>query len=190
MNRSRPALISAFFLSSYFCIADNKPPAQQQLPSMDSVMKQVAINQDAAELERARYIYMQHTKMASRRGNTIMCEEITDYRFASSVDASNEQLLKIDGRFLRRHRYVPYAALLPRDEDKPKEPAKHSDKSGKKSKGDKGKDPMDDPNSDETIDRDIVENIRWNLSTIIPRMASMPTCFHSRQRTRPATPSA
>jgi hypothetical protein len=163
MNLGRPALISAFLLSSYFCIAENKPPEKQQVPSADSVMNQVAVNQDAAEAERAHYIYVQHAKMASRRGDMIMCEEITDYRFAPSVDGSNEQLLKIDGRFLRQHSYVPYTALLPRDEDKPKEPAKDSDKSGKKSKTDKDKDPVDDPNSDETIDRDIVENTRWNL---------------------------
>lgn len=169
MNRSRPALISALVLSSCFCSAENNPPAQQQLPSADSVMKQVAVNQDAAEAERAHYIYVQHAKMASRRGNTILCEEITDYRFAPAADGSHEQLLKVNGRFLRQRKYVPYTALLPRDEDKPKEPEKDSEKSGKKSKSekdkekDKEKDRVDDPNSDETIDRDIVENIRWSL---------------------------
>jgi hypothetical protein len=162
MNRCLPALISALLLSSCFCSGENQPPAQQQLPSADSVMKQVAANQDAAEAERAHYIYVQHAKMVSRRGNTIQCEEITDYRFAPSLDGSHEELLKVDGRFLRQHKYVPYAALLPRDEDKPKETDK-TDKSEKKSASDKKADHIDDPNTDETIDRDIVENIRWNL---------------------------
>ncbi|MGA9464524.1 MAG: hypothetical protein WBV28_17140 [Terracidiphilus sp.] len=163
MNRSRPALISALLLSSYFCISENKARAQQQLPSADAVMNQVAVNQDAAEAKRAHYIYVQHAKMVSRRGNTIMCEEITDYRFAPSEDQSKEQLLKLDGRFLRQHGYISYTALLPRDEDKPKESATESDNSGKKSKGNRDSNSVDDPNKDETMDRDIVENIRWNL---------------------------
>ena len=130
-------------------------------------MNRVAINQDAAEAERAHYVYVQHAKMASRRGNTVMCDEITDYRFTPSVDGSQEELLKVDGRFLKQHKYVSYSALLPRDEDKPKDADNDKDKAEKKEKKekdkDKDKDPVFDPNSNETIDRDIVENIRWNL---------------------------
>jgi hypothetical protein len=173
MNRGRLVMISALSLSSCVCTAQTNPPAQQ-LPSADSIMKQVAANQDAAEAERAHYIYVQHAKMQSRRGNTVQCEEITDYRFAPSADGSHEELLKVDGRFLRQHKYVPYTALLPRDEDKPKDAdmdgdksekksKDDEDKSEKKSKSDKDKHRVDDPNTDETIDRDIVENIRWNL---------------------------
>ena len=44
-------------------------------------MNRVAVNQDTAEAERAHYVYVQHAKMTSRRGKTVMCEEITDYRF-------------------------------------------------------------------------------------------------------------
>lgn len=133
-------------------------------------MTRVAINQDAAESDRAHYVYVQHAKMADRRGNVIMCEEITDYRFTPSTDGSKEDLLKVDGRYLKNHKYLTYTALLPRDEDKPKDADK--DKSSekpkvkdkeKKDKKDKDKDPVFDPNSDETIDRDLVENIRWNL---------------------------
>ena len=50
-----------------------------------------------------------------------MCEEITDYRFTPSTDGTDEQLLKVDGRFLKEHKYVSFTALLPRDEDKPKD---------------------------------------------------------------------
>lgn len=152
-------------------------------------MARVATNQDQAEAERAHYVYVQHSKMASRRGKTVMCEEITDYRFTPSVDGTHQELLKVDGRFVKNHKYINYTALLPRDEDKPKDAgakesnAKDADKgkpgnsdenkdnSGKQTKGsedkknDKGKDkdPLFDPNSNETIDRDIVENMRWNL---------------------------
>jgi hypothetical protein len=126
-------------------------------------MARVAANQDKAEAERAHYVYVQHAKMASRRGNSVMCEEVTEYRFTPSADGSQEELLKVDGRFLKQHKYVSYTTLLPRDEDKPKDSDNEKDNSEKKEKKDKDKDPAFDPNSNETIDRDIVENIRWNL---------------------------
>ena len=128
-------------------------------------MARVGVNQDRAEAERTHYVYVQHAKMTSRHAKTIMCEEITDYRFTPSSDGSHEELLKVDGRFLKAHKYVTYTALLPRDEDKPKDAEK--ERSGKKDKKekekDKDKDPVFDPNSDETLDRDLVENLRWNL---------------------------
>jgi len=176
----RHGLISAILLSACICTAQNNTSSSPNLPSADSVMARVATNQDQSESERARYVYVQHAKMASRRGNTIMCEEITDYRFTPSTDGSKEDLVKVDGRFLKEHKYLTYTALLPRDEDKPKnETDENKDKSAKSTspendkqkqdhdkkgkKGKKDKDPTFDPNSDETIDRDIVENIRWNL---------------------------
>ncbi len=136
-------------------------------------MNRVAINQDTAEAERAHYVYVQHAKMTSRRGSTVMCEEITDYRFTPSTEGTDEQLLQVDGRFLKNHKFINYSKLLPRDEDKPKDAgkdsdkdksaAKEKDKQDKKDKKDKDKDPVFDPNSDETLDRDLVENMRWNL---------------------------
>jgi len=144
-------------------------PRTEGLPSAESVMARVGENQDRAEAERAHYVYVQHAKMVSRRGNTVMCEEITDYRMTPSSDGSQEQLLTVDGRYLKEHKYLTYTALLPRDEDKPKEANKdkdnetNKDKSEKKEKKEKEKDPTFDPNSDETIDRDLVENMRWNL---------------------------
>ena len=166
-----PGLVSALLLSACLCTAQNTSPAAQQLPSAESVMARVATNQDAAAAERARYVYVQHAKMASRRGNTILCEEITDYRFTPSAGDTHEQLLNVDGRMLKNKKYVTYNKLLPRDEDKPKDAEQTKDKSAnndedkKKEKQDKkkDKDPVFDPNSDETIDRDLVENIRWNL---------------------------
>jgi len=178
----RPRLISAILLSTSICNAQNKAPTPH-LPSVDSVMIRVAINQDTAEAERAHYVYVQHARMSSRRGNTIQCEETTDYRFTPSADDTHEELLKVDGRFLKNHKFIAYDKLLPRDQDKPKDAdknkdqaaAKDPDKSGsnandngkqaKKNKKDKekDKDPVFDPNSDETLDRDLVENIRWSL---------------------------
>ena len=132
-------------------------------------MARVAANQDKAQAERSHYVYVQHAKMASRRGKTVMCEEITDYQLTPSTDGTDEQLLKVEGRFRRDKNYITYNALLPRGEDKPKDPDQNKDKdknkdNDKKDKKDKkDKDPTFDPNSNETIDRDIVENMRWNL---------------------------
>ncbi len=169
MNYLRPAITAAAFALACASSAQTNSTNPAHLPSAESVMNRVAINQDTAEAERAHYVYVQHAKMTSRRGNTVMCEELTDYRFTPSTDSSHEELLKVDGRFLKEHKYVSYTALLPHDEDKPKDADKDKDKdkgkSEKKEKKekDKDKDPAFDPNSNETIDRDIVENIRWNL---------------------------
>ena len=159
----RPAVAGAFLFYSCAALCLDKTP--EPTPSPESIMARVAINQDRAEVERAHYVYVQHAKMTSRRGKTVMCEEITDYRFTPSAGDTHEQLLKVDGRFLKDKDYITYTALLPRDEDKPKDPDKdktaNRDKKDKREK--KEKDPTFDRNSEETIDRDIVENIRWNL---------------------------
>jgi hypothetical protein len=162
MNCFRPAIAAAAFALCLACPAQTASNGEH-LPTAESVMNRVAINQDTAEAERAHYVYVQHAKMASRRGNAVMCEEITDYRFTPSVDGSHEELLKVDGRFLKQHKYVSYTALLPRDEDKPKDSDNNKDKPEKKEKKVKDKDPVFDPNSNETLDRDLVEDMRWNL---------------------------
>jgi hypothetical protein len=163
MNCLRPAITAAALALSCACSAQSISSNAEPLPSAESVMNRVAINQDTAEAERAHYVYVQHAKMTSHRGKTVMCEEITDYRFTPSIDGTDEQLLKVDGRFLKEHKYVSFTALLPRDEDKPKDSDKDKDKSEKKEKKEKDKDPVFDPNSNETLDRDLVENLRWNL---------------------------
>ncbi|MBS1802576.1 MAG: hypothetical protein JST28_04385 [Acidobacteria bacterium] len=144
-------------------------------------MARVAANQDASETERSHYVYVQHARMSSRKGKTILCEEITDYRFTPSAGETHEQLLKLDGRMLKNKKYVTYDKLLPSDENKPKNEEgdqnkakdgkapdadqdkrqKSDEKKDKKEK--KDKDPAFDPDSDETIDRDLVENMRKNL---------------------------
>jgi hypothetical protein len=165
MNCLRSAITSAAFALACVCAAQTSQSTLDQTPTAEQVMARVAANQDKAEADRAHYIYVQHAKMTSRRGKTVMCEELTDYRFTPSADGTDEQLLKVDGRFRRDKNYITYTALLPRDEEKPKDPDKDKDKEKDKKdkKEKKDKDPTFDPNSNETIDRDIVENMRWNL---------------------------
>src|ERR1700722_8528078 len=66
----RTWLIPAALLSSSFCTAQTTTSTSQHLPSAESVMNRVAINQDTAEAERVRYVYVQHAKMTSRHGKT------------------------------------------------------------------------------------------------------------------------
>jgi len=141
-------------------------------------MARVAANQDASEAERTHYVYVQHARMSSRKGKTVLCEEITDYRFTPAADGTHEQLLKVDGRMFKNKKYVTYDKLLPSDEEKRRaaeadqkqttDPKAADSKTGAKPKAgkkdkNKDKDPAFDPESDETLDRDLVENIRKNL---------------------------
>jgi len=179
MHRLPFWLISASFLSACLCTAQKEQSTSDPLPSAESVMARVAANQDASETERSHYVYVQHARMSSRKGKTILCEEITDYRFTPSAGETHEQLLKLDGRMLKNKKYVTYDKLLPSDENKPKtaegdqgkekdtktaDSEKNNDHSAHKEKNKKkDKDPAFDPDSDETIDRDLVENMRKNL---------------------------
>src|ERR1700733_2769525 len=172
--------------SCAWLFAEERPPATT-LPSAESIMARVAANQDRAEADRAHYIYVQHAKMVSRHGNKVLCEEITDYRMTPSSDGSREQLLSLEGRQLTNHKYLTYHALSPEQiaaEDAQKaaqEKEKQRKDSEKKETGKKGTEKTDADKKDaekqdddhqdtirvdikeDSIDRQIVENIRWNL---------------------------
>ncbi len=74
-------------------------------------MARVAANQDKTEAERGHYVYIQHTRVVSRKGKTVMCEEVTDYRVTPSPSGSHRELVKLDGRVLTKHNYVAYTSL-------------------------------------------------------------------------------
>ncbi|MGP0074358.1 MAG: hypothetical protein ACLPWF_20780 [Bryobacteraceae bacterium] len=79
--------------------------------SADAIMARVAANQDRAEAERSHYVYVQQARVVSRKGETVLCEQVTDFRVTPSATGSDQQLLKVDGRVRRKHRYVTYTAL-------------------------------------------------------------------------------
>ena len=124
------------------------------LPSAESIMARVAANQDRSEAERTHYVYVQHARMISRRGQTVMCEETTDYRVTPSSDGSHAELLRLEGRQLSNHKYLAYTAL----------PAK-ADVSGKEAGDDQKENHETIPVTvkEDSLDRDLVENMRWNL---------------------------
>jgi len=150
----RPAIARATLVWSCLFVAWSCPPgvAEQAmtsdpLPAAEAVMARVATNQDQAEAERGHYVYVQHAKMVSRRGNHVMCEEITDYRITPSSDGSHAELLKLDGRQLEDHKYFAYSALPP-DETAPKK--------------EEDNDSISVTIKDDSLDRDLVENMRSN----------------------------
>jgi len=151
----RPAIAgSALVCSCLFVAWSGAPGVAEQartsdpLPAAEAVMAKVATNQDQAEAERAHYVYVQHAKMVSRRGDHVMCEEITDYRITPSSDGSHAELLKLDGRQLENHKYLAYNALPPGESS----PKKEEDS-----------DSISVTIKDDSLDRDLVENMRSNL---------------------------
>ncbi len=104
------------------------------------IMARVAANTDRAEAERTHYIYVQHARVASRKGKTVQCEEMTDMRVAPEAQGSHRELLKLDGRVLRKKTYETYS----------NRPEPNHDPARDKMEGD--------------TDRDLVENLRKNLT--------------------------
>jgi hypothetical protein len=124
-------------------------PAEQGLTA-EAIMAHVAVNQDQSETQRAHYVYVQHAHVTSHRGKTLMCEETTDSRVTPSDKGSQQELLKLDGRLLAKHKYVTYTHLpSPKGEGKPPVDADHES--------------LTIDTGDDTTDRDIVENMRSNL---------------------------
>ena len=152
---SRCLLAGAILACSCAWLSAKDRPAAADLPSPESVMARVGENQDRAEAERGHYIYVQHAKTVSRHGKTVRCEEITDYRMTPSSDGYHQELLKLDGRQLTNHRYLDYHA-------KPIEPAPPA--SGDKPKNDTDPATIPVTISEDSIDRDIVQDMRWNMT--------------------------
>lgn len=117
-------------------------------PTAEEIMARVAALQDKAEAERARYVYVQHAHMVSRKGSTIQCEETTDYRVTPSENGSHMELMKLDGKVRHKGKVVVYDRLEP-------EHGNDADKDGVSIT----------VNGEDDTDRDLVENLRKNLLT-------------------------
>ena len=122
--------------------------------SAGEIMSRVAANQDKAEAERSHYVYVQHARVASRKGKAVRCEETTDSRITPSAKGYEAQLLKLDGRMLVKGKYVTYTTL-PEPKDKSK-----ADEKGDEKKDDES---LSVEINDGTMDRDMVENMRSGL---------------------------
>lgn len=144
MARIFPAIFPlALALLSFSALAQTSSKSIESALTAEEIMARVAANQDRAEAERNHYVYVQHARIVSRKGKTIMCEEITDSLVTPSSSGSHSELLKLDGRMLHKSQYVTYTTPL----EKKKKPVKDSEEF-----------------QDEDIDRDLVENMRSDLT--------------------------
>lgn len=137
-----------------FCgvaLAQQPGTAAAEGPTADEIMARVAGNQDHAEAERVHYVYVQHAHVVSRRGKTVMCEEVTDSRMTPTDTGSHAELLKLDGRMLIKHGYVAYTTLRDVHQDG-------------KTKVENGSDSVSVTIGNDDTDRDLVENMRSNLT--------------------------
>ncbi len=86
--------------------------AESASPTAAEIMLHVAANHERADTERARYVYVQHARVASLKGKRLLCEEVTDSRVLPQSSGSDREFLRFEGRFWRHGRYVPYGTLL------------------------------------------------------------------------------
>ena len=133
------------------------PLLAQTPPTAASIMAKVAVNQDRAEEARRHYVYIQHAKVVSRKGHTIMCEETTDSRITPTDTASSAELLKLDGRLLKKGKYLTYNAI-PAAKPAPGGPPKAASDTNPDSTT------ITLTDEDEATDSDLVENMRKNLT--------------------------
>ena len=132
---------------------------QPAAPTAEAIMAKVAAHQDTAEDARRHYVYLQHAKVVCRKGRTVMCEEITDSRIAPTEKAYHAELVKLDGRLLRKGKYVTYTHL-PGKKDDDKGDAKEHEAAA----AEENRDSITIDTGDDYMDRDLVENIRGNLT--------------------------
>jgi hypothetical protein len=134
-------------------------PTSPAPPDATTIMSRVAANQDRSDSERAHYVYTQHARVASRKGKTIRCEEITDIRVTPTPTGSHRQVLKLDGRLLVKGKYISYTQM---PDDKPA--SKSAKKSDPSAKSDSDSEDLSVTLGDDSMDRDLVENMRDNLT--------------------------
>ena len=137
-----------FAITPITCFSQQGEPGAgvEAPPTADTIMARVAANQDTTEAERSHYVYVQHALSSSRKGKTVMCEEITDSRITPSATGSHIELIKLDGRHLRKGKYVTYTTTLKQER------ASQDDR------------PKTEKEDFEGLDRDLVENMRSNLT--------------------------
>jgi hypothetical protein len=144
----RILLLSFPSLLFAFSIAAQQVPA----PAAEVIMARVAANQDSSEAARLHYVYVQHAHVTSRKGKTVMCEEITDARVTPTNKDSGQKMLKLDGRILRKGAYVHYTQAPPK---------KGAPTTGMEAENNDLHISIDD---DDDMDIDLVENMRKNLT--------------------------
>ena len=143
-------------LNAALLLSPQATPTPAETPTAEAIMARVATNQDTSDAERTRYLYIQHAVVTSRKGKTIMCEEITDSRIIPIDHGARQQLLKLAGRMLVKKEYVLYTEL-PTSKDAGTKNSSNDD-SGHDEPG------IHISTGDNETDRSLVESIRSNLT--------------------------
>src|ERR1700761_8434788 len=147
----------SLFLASSCAFARQVSVSTEPPLTADAIMARVAANQDRAEADRAHFVYVQHARVTSRKGSKVMCEEITDSRVAPSDKGSEQKIVKLDGRQLVKGHYVTYTEI-----PKPGKNTLDGDTHKPAAKEDQGD--INVELGDDSTDRDLVENMRNNLT--------------------------
>jgi hypothetical protein len=99
------------FLTVALLLSQQNTPAPAEIPSAEAIMARVAIHRNTSDAERTRPVYLQHAVVTSRKGKSVMCEEITESRITPTNHGARQQLLKLDGRMLVKKQYSLYTQL-------------------------------------------------------------------------------
>jgi len=129
--------------------------SQQPTFTAEQIMARVAANQDASLSARSHFVYTQHARVTSRKGNTVRCDEITDTRITPTENGQKQTLLTLQGRVLYRGKYVTYNSLAGPAE------ASAADTNDGELSARSARQKIDD---DTSTDRNLVENMRNNLT--------------------------
>ncbi len=91
----------------------HEAPESVSALSAEVIMARVAANQDRTEAERAHYVYIQHARVQSRKGSTVMCEELTDTRIVPGPKGQTRALLALSGHVREGKRVIRYTVPPP-----------------------------------------------------------------------------
>ena len=110
----RASPLFPFLLSALSASAAAQVQAAQAPPlTAEAIMARVAANQDRTEAGRAKFVYVQHAKVQSRKGKNVMCEEITDTRVTPLPKGQQQTLLSLTGHVRDNGRVIHYTAIPP-----------------------------------------------------------------------------
>jgi hypothetical protein len=93
--------VLGFLLTAGIYFAQSaQPQADKRPPAVDTIMSQVAANQDRSEMLRKQYSSTKHIRIATNRSNgKMMREETADYDIVPTATETRVQLRSIAGRY-------------------------------------------------------------------------------------------
>lgn len=109
MKALRLGLALAMLMSA---VAWSQSPSAAAPLTADAIMASVAANQDRANQARARYVFVQHARVSSRRGSKVLCDEVTDTRVTPEPKGVTMHLVRLAGHATLHGKPIAYDHLL------------------------------------------------------------------------------